>query len=524
MMGARGGGAKQQNNNVLSDIVTITTLSRPSVLAGAFIPPEGPEKSVLPSMASFGGDTGTLISNIAKRLSKRRPSQSTSALRLGDGKQILAFRDPCLSQVGAPPEPRNGAPTAKDIAAPTFFRQTHAPTSSEPMELVMVVIPPGPVGMFLGTHEDGFHTAVMSVRTTSPVYGSVLEGDIMHNLDGQDISKLFHTEITELIKSKMQQQRSLVVARPTRASVDTEDSYEPPQKPTIAPGARVEIHGLHIVRFLELNGKRGVAERWDAAIQRWEVRLDGDPVDGCCKQRLCEINLAVMACIASAESPGSRAAPSALSVRTIVVAARRPAFPPFTHAPVAPPPAFLLRTLSPHHQPPACPLGRHVMSREINESTCSHCLSPRSLVPNARTHAGRRAERPPHGTRRRARRLRRGACACRAPPPRERDRASSGVGGVRGGGRKGCAGGGFGGSHFLSVHEQGQSQSCPRQQATARALESGAAAAAPAAGAVRSRRAANACSGEARNEEGTHERPHHPELRTLLWRNTATAM
>ena len=42
----------------------------------------------------------------------------------------------------------------------------------------------------------------------------------------------------------------------------------------IAPGARVELHGLQ--KAPELNGKSGVAERWDARQERWQVRIDGD--------------------------------------------------------------------------------------------------------------------------------------------------------------------------------------------------------------------------------------------------------
>ena len=42
----------------------------------------------------------------------------------------------------------------------------------------------------------------------------------------------------------------------------------------IAPGARVELHGLQ--KAPELNGKSGVAERWDARQGRWQVRIDGD--------------------------------------------------------------------------------------------------------------------------------------------------------------------------------------------------------------------------------------------------------
>ena len=88
-------------------------------------------------------------------------------------------------------------------------------------ELVTIDIPPGPVGLVLGVHEDGFHTTVTSVRATSPVSGSVLTGDIMHTLDGVNVSNLFHTEVTKLIRGKMLQQRSLVVKRPTCASIDT---------------------------------------------------------------------------------------------------------------------------------------------------------------------------------------------------------------------------------------------------------------------------------------------------------------
>ena len=42
----------------------------------------------------------------------------------------------------------------------------------------------------------------------------------------------------------------------------------------IAPGARVELHGLK--KAPELNGKSGVAERWDVRQRRWQVRIDGD--------------------------------------------------------------------------------------------------------------------------------------------------------------------------------------------------------------------------------------------------------
>ena len=45
--------------------------------------------------------------------------------------------------------------------------------------------------------------------------------------------------------------------------------------PAIAPGARVELHGLQ--KAPELNGKSGVVERWDERQGRWQVRVDGDP-------------------------------------------------------------------------------------------------------------------------------------------------------------------------------------------------------------------------------------------------------
>ena len=45
--------------------------------------------------------------------------------------------------------------------------------------------------------------------------------------------------------------------------------------PPIVPGARVELYDLQ--KAPELNGKRGVVERWDARQRRWQVRIDGDP-------------------------------------------------------------------------------------------------------------------------------------------------------------------------------------------------------------------------------------------------------
>ena len=42
----------------------------------------------------------------------------------------------------------------------------------------------------------------------------------------------------------------------------------------IAPGTRVELHGLQ--KAPELNGKIGIAERWDSRQERWQVAIDGE--------------------------------------------------------------------------------------------------------------------------------------------------------------------------------------------------------------------------------------------------------
>lgn len=76
---------------------------------------------------------------------------------------------------------------------------------------VVVVAPPGKLGVILANRKDGSGTVISEVRPTSALNGSLLPGDKLVAVDGQDVTGMVVSDITRIMKKHADQERRLTV-------------------------------------------------------------------------------------------------------------------------------------------------------------------------------------------------------------------------------------------------------------------------------------------------------------------------
>lgn len=78
--------------------------------------------------------------------------------------------------------------------------------------------PPGALGVVFGTHTDG-HACIYDVKSESPLYGKVGIGDVVMDINGDDMSKHTHAEIEEYLAAKVDVTKTLRLLAPLRTIV-----------------------------------------------------------------------------------------------------------------------------------------------------------------------------------------------------------------------------------------------------------------------------------------------------------------
>jgi hypothetical protein len=94
---------------------------------------------------------------------------------------------------------------------------------------VVVVVPPGKLGVVLANRRDGSGTFVADVKKTSALNGSLSPGDKLVAVDGVDVTGMVVAEITALMKEKSQQERHLTVVTSSKLQpLSQEAKYSSP--------------------------------------------------------------------------------------------------------------------------------------------------------------------------------------------------------------------------------------------------------------------------------------------------------
>mmetsp|Transcript_16807 Transcript_16807/g.24864 ORF Transcript_16807/g.24864 Transcript_16807/m.24864 type:complete len:1152 (+) Transcript_16807:640-4095(+) len=76
---------------------------------------------------------------------------------------------------------------------------------------VVVIVPPGKLGVILANRRDSTGTVVAEVRESSPLAGSLNLGDKLVEVDGVDVTEMLVSDITAMMKATIDKERHLTV-------------------------------------------------------------------------------------------------------------------------------------------------------------------------------------------------------------------------------------------------------------------------------------------------------------------------
>jgi len=76
---------------------------------------------------------------------------------------------------------------------------------------MVVVVPPGKLGVILADRHDGKGTVVSEVRSSSAMSGMLTPGDKLVAIDGEDVSDMVVSQITAMMAKKADRERYLTV-------------------------------------------------------------------------------------------------------------------------------------------------------------------------------------------------------------------------------------------------------------------------------------------------------------------------
>jgi len=91
---------------------------------------------------------------------------------------------------------------------------------------MVIVVPPGKLGVVLADRHDGKGTVVSEVRASSAINGMLSPGDKLVAVDGEDVTEMVVSEITALMASKVELERRLTVLTSSRIADVQEAKYE----------------------------------------------------------------------------------------------------------------------------------------------------------------------------------------------------------------------------------------------------------------------------------------------------------
>jgi C-terminal processing protease CtpA/Prc len=79
------------------------------------------------------------------------------------------------------------------------------------MKKLVVMVPPGRLGVILTNHHDGHGTVVSEIRESSPLYHMLSPGDILIGVDDDDVTSMVVSQIISLMASRADRERRLTV-------------------------------------------------------------------------------------------------------------------------------------------------------------------------------------------------------------------------------------------------------------------------------------------------------------------------
>jgi len=93
--------------------------------------------------------------------------------------------------------------------AASYVAQRNSRISSK--QRVIVIVPPGKLGVILANRKDGTGTLVAEVKASSPLAGSLNLGDKLVEIDGVDVTRMVVSDITAMMKATIDKERHLTV-------------------------------------------------------------------------------------------------------------------------------------------------------------------------------------------------------------------------------------------------------------------------------------------------------------------------
>jgi hypothetical protein len=103
-----------------------------------------------------------------------------------------------------------GASSVTGASFSTISSRNRAPKISRKKRIV-VLVPPGKLGVILANRHDGKGTVVSEVRDHSSLKGMLSPGDKLVAVDGEDVTGMVVSQITSLMASKAERERRLTV-------------------------------------------------------------------------------------------------------------------------------------------------------------------------------------------------------------------------------------------------------------------------------------------------------------------------
>ena len=76
---------------------------------------------------------------------------------------------------------------------------------------IVVIVPPGKLGLILANRNDGSGTVISAIRDHSTLKGTLSPGDKLVAVDGEDVTSMHASQITSLIVSKAERERRLTM-------------------------------------------------------------------------------------------------------------------------------------------------------------------------------------------------------------------------------------------------------------------------------------------------------------------------
>ncbi|KAL3944472.1 MAG: hypothetical protein SGBAC_001449 [Bacillariaceae sp.] len=169
-------------------------------------------RSMSADMESLGGTSSSVRSRSHERGSRRRSSsldtRSRTPSALEQEKERLEIQ--LASLEGDQMSFTSFGASSAAMSFSTMGSSSRPPKVSR-KKRVVVVVPPGRLGIVLAPRNSGKGTVVAEVRNSSVLYGIISQGDRMVAIDGEDVTSMTMTEITAIMIKKSDRDRRLTL-------------------------------------------------------------------------------------------------------------------------------------------------------------------------------------------------------------------------------------------------------------------------------------------------------------------------